>query len=113
MTDASWAGNKWAWPGWQAVLQSVSLENQRLVPKGTPVRYSPAYGFVCDGSAYAAEAEQCKAVVEKYNKGLLCGFLEPESTIPAFLRELEDAGIDAIIQEKQRQLDAWLAQNGK
>ena len=69
--------------------------------------------LVCDGSAYAAEAEQCKAVVEKYNKGLLCGFLEPESTIPAFLRELEDAGINAIIQEKQRQLDAWLAQNGK
>ena len=113
VTDASWSGNKWAWPGWQTVLQSVSLENQRIVPRGTAVRYSPAYGFVCDASTYAAEAEQCKAVVEKYNKGLLCGFLEPESTIPAFLRELEDAGIDAIIQEKQRQLDAWLAQNGK
>ena len=113
VTDASWSGNKWAWPGWQTVLQSVSLENQRIVPRGTAVRYSPAYGFVCDASTYAAEAEQCKAVVEKYNKGLLCGFLEPESTIPAFLQELEDAGIDVIIQEKQRQLDAWLAQNGK
>ena len=76
----------------------------------------PAHCSKGNGSplfAGAAEAEQCKAVVEKYNKGLLCGFLEPESTIPAFLRELEDAGIDAIIQEKQRQLDAWLAQNGK
>ena len=51
--------------------------------------------------------------MEKYNKGLLCGFLEPETTIPDFLQELEDAGIDAIIQEKQRQLDAWLARNGK
>ena len=110
VTDASWSGNKWAWPGWQAVQQRVSLEKLRLVPKGTQVHCSPAYGFVCNARAYAAEAEACKAVVEKYNKGLLCGFLEPESTIPAFLQELEDAGIDTIIQEKQRQLDAWLAQ---
>lgn len=77
----------------------VSLEKLRLIPKETQVRYSPAYGFVCDASAYAAEAEACKTVVEKYHKGLLCGFLEPESTIPAFLQELEDAGINAIIQE--------------
>lgn len=112
VTDASWSGNKWAWPGWQTVQQSVSLENQRIIPAGAQVRYSPAYSFVCDAGAYAAEAEQCKAVVEKYNKGLLCGFLEPESTIPAFLQELDDAGINAILQEKQRQLDGWLAQNG-
>lgn len=113
VTDTSWSGNKWAWPGWQTAQQSVSLENQRILPQDTEVHNSPAYGFACDMSSVAGEAEHCKAVVEKYNKGLLCGFLDPESTIPAFLQELEDAGIDRIIQEKQRQLDQWLAQNSQ
>ena len=29
VTDASWSGNKWAWPGWQTVLQSVSYRSVR------------------------------------------------------------------------------------
>lgn len=109
VTDTAWSGNRWAWPGWQTAQQSVSLENQRIIPQGTRVHCSPAYGFICDMGPVAGEAKRCKAVVDKYNKGLLCGFLEPESTIPHFLQELEEAGIGQIVEEKQRQLDAWLA----
>lgn len=109
VTDTAWSGNRWAWPGWQTAQQSVSLENQRIIPRGTKVHCSPAYGFVCDMSQVAGEAKRCKAVVDKYDKGLLCGFLEPDQTLPHFLQELEDAGIGRIVEEKQRQLDEWLA----
>jgi putative aldouronate transport system substrate-binding protein len=110
VTDSGWSGNKWAWPGWSSVLETVDLGEQRIVPEGTEVHYSPAYGFVCDMEPVSREAERCLAVVEKYNKGLLCGFLNPETEIPAFVQELQEAGIDTILAEKQRQLDQWLAQ---
>ena len=52
----------------------------------------------------------CTNVVNKYHKALVCGALDPETTLPQFNSELKDAGIDAIIEEKQAQLDAWLAE---
>lgn len=106
-----WAGNKWAWPGWQSAQQVVSLEKLRIMPAETRVCTSPAYGFVCDMCDFSGEIEQCRAVVGKYNKGLLCGFLEPETVIPHFLNELNTAGIADIVEEKQRQLNEWLEKN--
>ena len=52
-------------------------------------------------------------MVNKYHKALLCGALNPDETLPQFNQELKDAGIDAIIAEKQKQLDAWLEVYGK
>ena len=39
----------------------------------------------------------------------MCGALNPAETLDKFNQELKDAGIDAIIAEKQAQLDEWLA----
>ena len=51
------------------------------------------------------------AQLEPYGvDALVCGALNPEETLPKFNQELKDAGIDAIITEKQAQLDAWLAE---
>ena len=40
-----------------------------------------------------------------------CGSLDPETELPKFQQSLKDAGIDEIIAEKQKQLDAWAAEN--
>ena len=45
-----------------------------------------------------------------YHKARGCGALVPVTTLPQFNSELKDAGIDTIIEEKQAQLDAWLAE---
>lgn len=71
---------------------------------------SKAYGFSFDATKTANEITACTNVVNKYHKALLCGALNPEETLPKFNQELKDAGIDAIITEKQAQLDAWLAE---
>lgn len=40
---------------------------------------------------------------------ILCeGLLDPDEVLPAFQKELQTAGIDDIIAEKQRQLDLFL-----
>lgn len=71
-------------------------------------QYSAAFGFVFDASSVADEMEACKKIQGQYRSGLLTGSLNPDVFLPQFIAELEQAGIDLIIAEKQRQLDAWL-----
>jgi putative aldouronate transport system substrate-binding protein len=47
--------------------------------------------------------------VQRYTKGLESGVLDPDTVLPEFISELESAGINTIIEEKQRQLDEWAA----
>ena len=55
------------------------------------------------------EVTACNNVVTKYHNALIGGQLDPSTTIPEFVAELEKAGIDKIIAEKQRQMDEWAA----
>jgi putative aldouronate transport system substrate-binding protein len=70
---------------------------------------SNALGFTFDSSGVANEMAACSNVTGKYFKALICGAVDPEETIPVFVQELKDAGIDVIIAEKQKQLDVFLA----
>lgn len=71
---------------------------------------SAAFGFSFDATPVANEITACTNVVNKYHKALVCGALDPEETLPKFNQELYDAGLQNIIDEKQAQLDAWLAE---
>jgi len=73
---------------------------------------SKAFGFTYDSEKVNNEVTACTNVVAKYHKALLCGALDPEETLPKFNQELQDAGIDSIIAEKQAQLDEWLEKYG-
>lgn len=110
MLREDWAGNSWAWPGWTPVRQSYAAGTWPAPPEGITFIVSPAYGFVFDAAGLEKEVLRCKEVVDKYHSALTCGFLDPDTAIPLFLQELEQAGINRIIAEKQRQLDDWLAQ---
>ena len=48
--------------------------------------------------------------MDKYYKALLSGSVDVESTIEQANAEMEAAGLNDIIAEKQAQLDAFLAQ---
>lgn len=111
--DTYWHSNYWAWPGIDRLQGRIAnLGEFWILPQQETPIYSPAYGFVYDPSDVQLAVERCLDVVEKYEKGLACGFLDPESTIPAFAAELDQAGIGQIIAEKQRQLDIWLEAHG-
>jgi putative aldouronate transport system substrate-binding protein len=67
-------------------------------------------GFVFDSEPVKTQIAQCSNVWDQYLPGLETGTVNPEEVLPEFIQALKDAGGDDIIAEKQKQLDAWLAQ---
>lgn len=72
-------------------------------------RKSPALGFTFDSTTVATELTAVTNVYEEYQKSLEYGFVDPETAIPEMLKKMDAAGLQKIIEEKQKQLDAWAA----
>ena len=70
---------------------------------------SPAMGFAWDSSSLTNQVTACNNVVSQYDTALRWGTLNPDEAIPQFVADLESAGINEIITEKQAQLDEYLA----
>jgi putative aldouronate transport system substrate-binding protein len=70
---------------------------------------SKALGFQYDSSSVRTAIAAVNNVVEQYRLGLEYGVVDPDTELPRFIQALKNAGIDEIIAEKQRQLDAWAA----
>lgn len=71
---------------------------------------SKAMGFTYDSSSVKTEVAAITSIMNEYRAGLEFGVLDPETALPEFTEKLKSAGIDKVIEEKQRQLDAWLAE---
>lgn len=69
---------------------------------------SELFGFIFDSSNVKSEVANCSAIYEEYKYPLLCGAVDPETVIPDMLNRLEQAGSAKIIEEMQRQVDAFL-----
>lgn len=72
-------------------------------------RRSPALGFTFDSTPVKNEVAACTNVVNEFSISITSGLVDPETTIPEFVKKLEASGIDKIIAEKQSQLNEWLA----
>ena len=70
---------------------------------------SLALGFSFDSSPVADQVTACANVYAQYYLPIINGEVDIDEVLPVFQKALHDAGIDAIIAEKQAQLDAWLA----
>ncbi len=70
---------------------------------------SPAMGFVYNNANVTTQYTAVNNVISQYVPGLFCGSLDPETTIPEFLKALNDAGYQDILKDKQDQLNAWAA----
>ncbi len=82
---------------------------RQTIDFNSSAKKSRAYGFVFDNSSVKSEYSAVSRVYREFKPGLEFGVLDPEEALPALLEKLDAAGIDAVIAEKQRQLDAWLA----
>jgi putative aldouronate transport system substrate-binding protein len=76
---------------------------------GKNVERSRALGFLPTTDAVTNEIVAVKSVLDQYRKALETGSVDPVKVHPEFVAKLKAAGIDTIIAEKQKQLDAWLA----
>ena len=70
---------------------------------------SAAMGFTPDLSSVTPECEAIKQVIEAYRPQLYTGTADPDELIPEMLESMKEAGLDKVIDEIQRQLDAFLA----
>lgn len=99
-------GNQFAdyiWNGDSPDLWVETDEFNHSAPK------SLAFGFNYDALPVKTEVAAVTNVCNEYRVSLEYGAVDPEIVIPEFLEKLKAAGIDKIIAEKQRQLDAFLA----
>lgn len=102
----------WGWPNeqisyiWNGDSETVWQELAEFNKNAKP---SPAKGFAFDNASVLNEVTACTNVVSKYHNALIAGSVDPATTIPKFVKELEDAGINTIIAEKQKQIDIWAA----
>lgn len=98
------------------------IRNERMVASGAtsvdefkekesswPTEYSPAYGFNFDATNVKTEIASCDAVNNEFGSALGCGTVDPETELPKYIQRMNDAGIQKILDEKQAQLDEWLA----
>ncbi|MDG0808842.1 ABC transporter substrate-binding protein [Cohnella rhizosphaerae] len=70
---------------------------------------SKAYGFTFDSSSVATEESQLAAVLAKYENSVSFGSVDPAKMLPKMNKELYDAGLQEVMDAKQKQLDDWLA----
>ena len=89
----------------------IPVDVEAEIEKNKKAITSPAMGFTYDSTSVATELAAIGNVTNQYLPGLLCGALDPKKTVPEFLSALKTAGIDAVIAEKQRQYDSWIAEN--
>jgi len=72
---------------------------------------SKALGFMYDASSVATEITALNSVLSEYQKPLETGSVsDVEATLKEFNDKLYAAGLQKIMDLKQEQLDAWLAQ---
>lgn len=106
----------WGWPNEQiSYIWKGSSETlwSDLKSFNAGAAQSPAKGFSFDSTNVLNEVTACNNVNGKYYNALLGGQLDPEVTLPKYEKELKDNGLDTIMAEKQKQLDAWAAAKSK
>ena len=66
-------------------------------------------GFVFDTTNVTTEIANCQNVRQQYGWPLELGYVDKEKGLEDYKKQMQNAGIDKIVEEAQRQLDEYLA----
>lgn len=102
-------GNTLQWPAVDPAPIDENYQKQFWDDDVPEERMSPALGYSFVRDDVSTEMAAVNTVIEQYTPSLNCGALDPEKALPEFLSALKAAGIDKVIEEQQKQFDAWLA----
>jgi len=80
----------------------------RLFPKFNNVEGLPILGYAFDVDPVKTQMATLNNVATQYNVGLLTGASDPATVLPEFTKKLKDGGIDAVVKEANKQLNAFL-----
>lgn len=112
MTTSGWAMGS----SWSQLNSALSIPFEAdpdyyeiMIQRNNEAQYTRAFGFAFDSTPVANEVAACTNVVSQYRPALECGVPEDmDGMYQQFLDDLEAAGIEEIVAEKQRQLDAYI-----
>jgi putative aldouronate transport system substrate-binding protein len=76
-------------------------------------RRATVFGFVFDDTSVKTEMAQLEAVKKELGTPIDYGMVDLEKNLPILQKRLKDAGIDKVIAEMQRQINAWRKANNK
>ena len=78
--------------------------------------YSPVMGFTPSREAVKNQIAAVVSVCQQYGEPLELGLVDPDDSqngLAVFQQKLNEAGIDAILADYQKQIDTWAANNAK
>lgn len=87
----------------------------KLADHNTWASYSPAFGFMWDSTEYSTTLTALNNALDTYVAAIETGSVGVDgldSTLEQLNEALYAAGLQDVIDEKQRQLDEWLEENG-
>lgn len=104
-------GNQNLYPQWlpAGLDQYEKLENFNEYVKQED-RQSVALKYAFNYSELSSNYSAVNAVISQYAGAIACGSVDPSTQIPAFVKALEEAGINELIEANQKQFDAWLSE---
>jgi putative aldouronate transport system substrate-binding protein len=108
--DEQWQSIAWSWPNGNKIEKYRNQKQYVWIEENDVTYISPANGFAFDSKNVEDEVAMCETVVDKYDDVLLSGYLDPDEVLSMFLEDLTEAGLDKVIEEKQKQLDQWFDQ---
>ena len=108
----------WVWPSYtQGTFFILATEAdgdpdawEQVKEQNEAATSSTCLGFVFDPEPVQNEVANVNTAWEKYNNDLLTGAIDPETTLPTIIDELNAAGLQTVIDEAQKQLDAFFAE---
>lgn len=114
-SDVGWAtGAGWYFPN-QTLLIPFETNNKNyysdVVDANNRALKSKAMGFIFDNTPVHDQYIAVDAVIKQYRDALIYGQVDVDSYLKEFRDALQEAGIDEIITEKQKQLDVFLDEN--
>ena len=72
---------------------------------------SPLLGFCFDPDPVKMEISSITGVMDEYTKELNAGEVDVDKTIDSYVAKSKAAGLDKVLAEMQKQIDAWKAAN--
>ncbi|WP_274364979.1 ABC transporter substrate-binding protein [Paenibacillus thermotolerans] len=94
----------YVWNGTDSTIyEQMSKFNQDAIK-------SKALGFSFNAENVKTEIASVTNVQNQFKNALETGTVDPATQLPEFIKQLKAAGIEKIIDEKQKQLDEWAKQ---
>jgi putative aldouronate transport system substrate-binding protein len=80
-----------------------------FIPYYSSAKGIPAFGYVFDPASVETELAALANVAGQYALALCAGSVDPATALPEFLQKLEETGMQKVVDEANKQLDAYFA----